>query len=309
MSALREKVSIVIPVFNEEGILEYLHEQLSEVVSGRPEQFEFIFVNDGSRDGSLQKLLELTKKDGRVFVIDLARNFGHQNALTAGIDSAEGDAVILMDADLEDQPQDILRFLKKWDEGYQVVYAVRRSRNVSFLKSLLFGLFHKINTKISKVNMESAGIFGLMDRVVVEQLKRIGEHSRYIPGLRSWLGFKQIGVEVERGPRYDTKPRVTLYQLYRLAFDSFTSFSDVLLSLPLYLGAVFSLASVAGILIIIVLKIFYDVGPWGWPSLVTIILLLSGLQFLFIGIIGEFLARILVEVKNRPLYIIRRIYK
>ncbi|MBI4680171.1 MAG: glycosyltransferase family 2 protein [Nitrospirae bacterium] len=185
MEEKRKKISVVIPVFNEEGVLKILYDRLAKVAEARPEEFEFIFVNDGSTDGSLNKLLELNSLDERVRIIDLARNFGHQNALTAGIDEADGDAVILMDADLEDQPEDLLKFLNKWNDGYQVVYAVRRSRKVSLFKSLVFKMFHMLNKKISNIDMQIAGIFGLMYRVVVEQLKRISEHNRYIPGLRN----------------------------------------------------------------------------------------------------------------------------
>ncbi|MBI5196793.1 MAG: glycosyltransferase family 2 protein [Nitrospirae bacterium] len=309
MEEKRKKVSVVIPVFNEEAVLQTLYDRLAKVAEARHEEFEFIFVNDGSTDGSLNKLIELNSQDKRVCIIDLARNFSHQNALTAGIDEADGDAVILMDADLEDQPEDILKFLDKWNEGYQVVYAVRRSRKVSLLKSLIFKMFHMLNKKISNIDMQIAGIFGLMDHVVVEQMKRISEHNRYIPGLRNWIGFNQTGVEVDRGARYDAKPRMTLYRLYRLAFDSFTSFSDVLLSLPLHLGIILSALSLLSIVIIFIFKVFFDIGPWGWPSLVSIILLLAGLQFFFIGLIGEFISRIFFEVKKRPLYIIKRKYR
>lgn len=305
----KKVVSIVVPVYNEEKVLEHLYERLTKVSDTRPEQFEFIFVNDGSKDGSLKKLLELNKQDKKVCVIDLARNYGHQNALTAGIDEAEGDAIILMDADMEDHPEDIPKFLEKWDEGYQVVYAVRKSRKVPILKSLLFKLFHSINAKISTFSIKSTGIFGLMDRVVVEQMKYLKEHNRYIPGLRSWIGFNQIGVEVERGPRYDLKPRVTMYKLYRQAFDSFTSFSDIILSIPFYLGFILSLLSILSVVVIAILKIAYNFGPWGWASLVSIILLIIGIQFAFIGLIGEYISRIFIEVKNRPLYIIRKKYK
>lgn len=305
----RKKLSIVMPVFNEEGVLEPLFERLTGVTAARDEEFEFIFVNDGSTDGTLGKLLEMRGADTRVRIIDLARNFGHQNALTAGLHEAEGDAVILMDADLEDRPEDILLFLDRWYEGYQIVYAVRKSRRVSFPKTLLFKLFHGINARVCSGGMEASGIFGLMDRVVVDEMKRFGEHNRYLPGLRQWVGFNQIGIELDRGARYDMKPRVSLAQLYRLAFDSFTSFSDTLLSLPLYLGIALSCLSLFGILVITVLKLAFNVGPWGWSSLVSILFLLMGLQFFFIGLIGEFISRILIEVKDRPLYIIKRKYQ
>jgi len=157
--------------------------------------------------------------------------------------------------------------------------------------------------------MDATGIFGLMDRVVVNEIKNIKEHNPYIPGLRSWVGFKQIGIELDRGGRYDSSPRVVLSQLYKLAFDSFTAFSSNLLSLPIVIGAVFFFISIFALVVILFLKVFYGIGPWGWASLASIILLISGVQFAFIGLLGEYISRIMVEVKGRPLYIIRKKYK
>ena len=301
-------ISIVLPVFNEEAILKELHQKLSEVISRRSERFEIIFVNDGSVDKSLAVLLDIRKQDNRVCILDFARNFGHHNSLNAGLKETKGDAVILMDADLEDSPKDILKFLEKWDIGYEVVYAIRKKRNVPWLKSLLFKLFHKLNNRVSTIDMGEAGIFSLMDRAVVNAIINIDERNLYLPGLRSWVGFKQIGIEVDRGVRYDASPRVGIFRLYKLAFDSFTAFSSNLLSLPIIVGLVFFATSIIAIIVIAILKVFYDIGPWGWASLVSIILLISGIQFAFIGLIGEYISRIMLEVKGRPLYIIRSKY-
>ena len=308
INKMNKIISIVLPVFNEEAILKELHQKLSEVISRRSERFEIIFVNDGSVDKSLAVLLDIRKQDNRVCILDFARNFGHQNSLNAGLRETKGDAVILMDADLEDSPKDILKFLEKWDIGYEVVYAIRKKRNVPWLKSLLFKLFHKLNNRLSTIDMEAAGIFSLMDRVVVNAIININEHNLYLPGLRSWVGFKQIGIEVDRGVRYDASPRVGIFRLYKLAFDSFTAFSSNLLSLPIIVGLVFFATSIMAIIVIVILKVFYDIGPWGWASLVSIILLISGIQFAFIGLIGEYISRIMLEVKGRPLYIIRSKY-
>jgi polyisoprenyl-phosphate glycosyltransferase len=301
-------ISIVLPVFNEEEILKELYLKLSKVISKRSERFEIIFVNDGSRDKSLEVLLDIRKEDNRVFIIDFARNFGHQVALNAGLREAKGDAVILMDSDLEDSPKDILKLLEQWDIGYEVVYAIRKKREVSWLKSLFFKLFHKFNNRVSTVDMGVAGIFSLMDRTVVNEMISINEHNLYLPGLRSWVGFKQIGIEIDRGLRYDASPRVTIPQLYKLAFDSFTGFSGNLLSLPIIIGLVFFTISIFSLILIVTLKIFYGIGPWGWASLASIILLVSGVQFAFIGLLGEYISRIMEEVKGRPLYIIRKKY-
>ena len=308
INKMNKIISIVLPVFNEEAILKELHQKLSEVISKRSERFEIIFVNDGSVDKSLAVLLDIRKQDNRVCILDFARNFGHQNSLNAGLRETKGDAVILMDADLEDSPKDILKFLEKWDSGYEVVYAIRKKRNVPWLKSLLFKLFHKLNNRLSTIDMEAAGIFSLMDRAVVNAIINIDERNLYLPGLRSWVGFKQIGIEVDRGVRYDASPRVGIFRLYKLAFDSFTAFSSNLLSLPIIVGLVFFATSIIALIVIAILKVFYDIGPWGWASLVSIILLISGIQFAFIGLIGEYISRIMLEVKGRPLYIIRSKY-
>jgi len=308
INKMNKIISIVLPVFNEEAILKELHQKLSEVISRRSERFEIIFVNDGSVDKSLAVLLDIRKQDNRVCILDFSRNFGHQNSLNAGLRETKGDAVILMDADLEDSPKDILKFLEKWDIGYEVVYAIRKKRNVPWLKSLLFKLFHKLNNRLSTIDMEAAGIFSLMDRAVVNAIININERNLYLPGLRSWVGFKQIGIEVDRGVRYDASPRVGIFRLYKLAFDSFTAFSSNLLSLPIIVGLVFFATSIMAIIVIVILKVFYDIGPWGWASLVSIILLISGIQFAFMGLIGEYISRIMLEVKGRPLYIIRSKY-
>jgi polyisoprenyl-phosphate glycosyltransferase len=301
-------ISIVLPVFNEENILKELHLKLSEVISKRSEQFEIIFINDGSVDKSLAVLLDIRKQDSSVCILDFARNFGHQVALNAGLKEAKGDAVILMDSDLEDSPTDILKFLEQWDLGYEVVYAIRKNRKVSWLKHFFLKLFHKFNKRVSTITMEAAGIFSLMDRTVVNELISINEHNPYLPGLRSWVGFKQIGIELDRGGRYDLSPRVSIPQLYKLAFDSFTSFSGNLLSLPIIIGFVCFTVSIFSLIVIVTLKIFYGVGPWGWASLASIILFLSGIQFAFIGLLGEYISRIMEEVKGRPLYIVRKKY-
>ena len=305
----KKKISIVVPVFNEEGILAELYEHLASVTSKRTEEFEIIFVNDGSSDGTIDILLGLRQKDNRVCVIDFARNFGHQNSICAGLAESEGDAVILMDADMEDRPDDILKFLEYWDKGYEVVYAIRKKRNVSWLKTLLFKFFHKLNKHISSINMDATGTFGLMDRRVVSEIVRLKEQNRYMPGLRSWVGFKQIGIEIDRGSRYDDSPRVRPLQLYKLAFDSFTSFSASLLALPMIVGVIFFIVSIGSLFVILLLKIFFNIGPWGWTSLMSIILFISGIQFAFIGLLGEYISRIMEEVKGRPLYIIRDKYK
>jgi len=297
-------ISVILPVFNESGGLGIFYNQLEDIINNLPYNFEIIFVNDGSSDNSLRILTSLHEKDKRVKIIDLSRNFGHQNALSAGIDYARGEAVVLMDVDLEDNPEYLASFLDYWNKGYDVVYARRIKRNVSGIRKICFDIFHKINRMISSVDTDAAGIFCLMGRKVVGHLQKLTERDKYIPGLRSWIGFKQIGIETVRGARYDNKPRVKLGNLFKLAFDSFTSFSTVPLKISIFLGVLFSLFSLIGIGAVVILKIFFKLAIQGWASIVSIILLLGGIQLICIGLQGEYLARVLNEVKNRPNYIV-----
>lgn len=301
-------ISLVVPVFNEEKGIGIFYKAVYEAIKTRPESFEIIFVNDGSSDESLRKLLDLNKIDTRVRIIDFTRNFGQQNALTAGIDFAAGDAVILMDVDMEDLPDRICDFIEYWNKGYDVVYAIRKRRKVGIAKMILFFLYHKINMMISDISIpDESGIFGLMDRKVVNILKTIPEKNRYLPGLRAWVGLKQIGLEVERGERYDKKPRVSILQLLKLAFDSYVSFSKIPLKIASFLGIFFSFVSFVGIFAIILLKLTGGIQPHGWASIVMVILFVTGIQLITIGIIGEYVGRILDEAKNRPLYLVRQV--
>lgn len=303
-----QTISLVVPVFNEEKGLDIFYKTVCQIIDKREESFELIFVNDGSSDRSLEKLLDIRKSDSRVKIIDFSRNFGHQNALTAGIDFASGDAVILTDADMEDPPEKICDFLKYWKEGHDVVYAIRKKRKVGIIKRISFCLFHKINAMISDIPMaDAAGIFGLMDRKVVDILKKIPEKNRYLPGLRSWVGLKQVGLEVERGKRYDERSRVSIFKLTKLALDSYVAFSDIPLKIASLLGIVFSFMSFIGIFIVILLKLTIGIQLRGWTSIVMLILFVTGIQLIAIGIIGEYIGRILDEVKNRPAYLVRQV--
>lgn len=301
-------ISIVVPVYNEEKGLGGFYNALCETIKKREESFELVFVNDGSTDTSFETLLSFSKKDARVKIVDLTRNFGHQNALTAGMDFAVGDAIILMDADMEDPPERIGDFLEYWHKGYDVVYAIRHKRKVGFIRNILFNLYHKVNSMISDVSMPSAcGIFGLISRRAVEMLKEIPEKNRYLPGLRAWIGLKQVGIEVERGRRYDGRPRVSFFKLVKLAFDSYISFSKMPLQIASFLGVFFAFASFLSMLIIFFLQLFKGFKVAGWASIIVLILFVSGVQLITIGIIGEYVGRILDETKNRPLYLVRQV--
>lgn len=301
-------ISIVIPIYNEEAVLETLYQKINEVTAPSRHRFEIIFVNDGSKDNSLGKLVEISSKNGRCKVLDLSRNFGHQIALSAGIDYSTGDAVVLMDADMEDPPTLIEEFIRQWESGYDVVYAVRGKREVGFLRRWSFSLFHRLNKYVTDTEIPPAGIFGLMDKKVAMHMKGLKEHNKYIPGLRAWLGYKQTGIEVDRGKRYDDKPRVSITKLVKLAFDNYVSFSKLPLKAASLVGLVLSICSFAAIIIIVFLKLTRGFQIQGWASTVAIILLLGGIQLLSIGIIGEYIGRVLDEVYDRPLYIVRDTY-
>ncbi len=300
-----KKISVIIPIYNEAGIIKELIRRLKSVVKNLPFEFEFIFVNDGSKDASLDVLLESGRSDESIRVINLSRNFGHQQAISAGMDYTESDAIILMDADMEDSPEDLPLFISKWQEGFDVVYAIRKSRKVSLLKNLCFRIFHSLNKVFSEVPMEPTGIFGLMDRRVADEIKRLREKNRYIPGLRSWVGFKQIGVVLNRGERYDGSPRVTFPKLVSLAMNSYFAFSKRPMRIAAFLGFFLSFFSFAGLLFVIGFQLLMKFRVSGWASLAALILFISSVQFACIAIMGEYIGRIFDEAKERPLYIVK----
>ena len=294
-----------MPVFNEGSGLGRFYDKLKVVLDKLSYDFELVFVNDGSTDNSIDVLTSLRGGDKRIRIVELSRNFGHQNAVISGLDQASGEAVVLMDVDFEDNPEYILSFVDHWEKGYQVVYARRGKRNASAFKNLCFVTFHKLNRIVSHIDIDASGIFCLMDRVAVRHLQSLNERDKYIPGLRSWIGFKQIGVDTVRDARYDSKPRVKFRSLFKLAFDSFTSFSSLPLKISIFFGVIFSVLSFAGIAIVVALKLFFKMAVLGWASTICVILLLGGIQLICIGLQGEYIARIFNEVKRRPNYIIK----
>ncbi len=303
--------SIVIPLYNEEGTVEELYKRLDTMASGIEGRLEFLLVNDGSTDGTLDILREHASKDPRVKIIDLSRNFGHQTAISAGIDHAGGDAVIVMDGDLQDPPEVIPEFIKKWKEGYEVVYAIRRKRKENMFKRAAYFLFYRIMKMFSKIDIPlDAGDFSLMDRRVVEELRSIPERNRFVRGLRTWVGFRQTGLAYEREGRYAGKAKYTFTKLLRLAFDGLVSFSDVPLKFAANLGFLITSAAFVGVVVYLV-RYFLEIDektPRGFPTLIISILFLGGIQLLTIGVLGEYIGRIHEEVKGRPLYVVRKKY-
>ena len=299
------RLSLVLPVFNEEQVLEVLYEEIKKQVEETGLNYEILFVNDGSSDRSPEILASLAKKDSQVKVVNLSRNFGHQQALTAGIDHASGDAVILMDTDRQDSPTVIPQFIEKWNEGYDVVYAIRVNRKEGILKKAAFNIFHRLMRSTANIKIPLyAGIFSLMDRKVIDVIKGLKEYNRYLPGMRAWTGFRQTGIMVERKERYDDSPRVSLGRLFALALNGIFSFSIFPLRFFTVIGVFLSLLSMIGITIILYYKIFTDVTILGWSSVLISIFFSLGIQLTFLGVISEYLGRIYDEAKKRPLYIV-----
>jgi glycosyltransferase involved in cell wall biosynthesis len=301
-------ISIVVPVYNEEGNVEELARRVARImesVEGGPE-YELIFVNDGSTDGTLAALRRIARTMRQLVIVNLARNFGHQLAATAGLEAARGDAVILMDGDLQDPPELIVDFIAKWREGYDVVYAIRRSRKGERLfKRVTAGLFYRLVRRLTKVDIPlDTGDFRLMSRRVVDALAKMRERHRFLRGLVSWVGFNQIGIEYDRDARYSGTTKYPLSKMLRFAVDGVTSFSDIPLRLASLLGFVISIGSFFVGIYEVSLKLFTGYNLPGYTSTIFAILFLGGVQLIGIGILGEYIGRIYDEIKGRPLYLV-----
>lgn len=300
-------LSVVIPIYNEQATLSELYRRLTHVLCENLAElaYEIVFVNDGSSDGSIQILSRLHADDPVVKVVNLSRNFGHQAALTAGLDYAKGDAVICMDGDVQDPPEIIPTLVARWRDGNDVVYAVRKLRKEGFIKRGCYAAFYRLLRRLSMVSIPlDAGDFALMDRRVVDCLKTLPERSRFIRGLRTWVGFRQTGVEYEREKRYAGTPKYTWPKLVRLAVNGLLSFSALPLRMATAVGFMISFCSLLGIIVALYLKLFTDQAIPGWTATVIPMLVLGGIQLLSIGILGEYIAQIFDEVKRRPLYLV-----
>ncbi len=302
-------ISIVIPIFNEEETLQELWRRLYDVIKASKYQTEVIFVNDGSTDTSLSILKGLyDQHPGIIKIVQLSRNFGHQPAVISGITVSSGDGVVLMDGDLQDTPESIPSLIAKWESGFDVVYAVRVKRKEFFLKRLAFKLFYMIQSKMVDLSIPlDAGLFSILDRKVVDILIAMKEHNRYIPGLRSYAGFKQTGITIERAERYRGAPRVSTRRLIKLGLDGIFSMSHLPLKLATYAGIFIAIPSFILAAIVVGIKLFTDNATPGWASNLASNFFIGGVQLIFLGIIGEYLSRIYDEVKGRPYYIISEI--
>ena len=299
-------LSIVAPVYNEEVILPELYHRVTAVMEEVGEPYELVLVNDGSRDRSLEIMRELHDQDPRVKVVNFSRNFGHQVAITAGADYARGDAVIIIDSDLQDPPEAILDLVKRWREGYEVVYAVRAEREgETWFKEFTASLFYRLIAGITNVDIPlDTGDFRLMDQRVVEAMKQMREQHRFMRGLSSWVGFKQTGVEYVRRQRYAGETKYPFRKMLKFAIDGITSFSYLPLQLATYFGFFIAALSLVGIVMAIILRLSGSTAFYGQASTLVAVLFLGGVQLIFLGIIGEYLGRIYDEVKGRPLYIV-----
>jgi dolichol-phosphate mannosyltransferase len=302
------RYSIVAPCYNEAGVLHELHRRISEVMDQTGEAWELVLVNDGSRDRTPELMRELHAADPRVKVIDFARNFGHQIAASAGLDYTRGEAVVIIDADLQDPPEVILEMINRWKEGYEVVYAVRTERKgETWFKEFTAKLFYRIIYRITDVDIPmDTGDFRLMDRKVVEALKRMDERHRFIRGMTSWVGFRQTGVSYAREERFAGETHYPFRKMLKFALDAITGFSYAPLQVATYLGFVIAGLSALGALGVVYARLFVGTSPfYGQATTLVTVLFLGGVQLITLGIIGEYLGRIYDEVKGRPLYIVR----
>jgi dolichol-phosphate mannosyltransferase len=301
------KYSVVIPIYNEQENLPELERRLSQVLGKLEEPYEVIFVNDGSRDGSIEILKDFTGKDSRLKVIDLSRNFGHQAAFYAGMRRASGEAVILMDGDLQDPPEILPQLIQRWHQGYDVVYAVRQKRQEGLVKRALYAAYYRLLRRIAYVDIPlDAGDFALMSRRVILLLCDLPERNKFLRGLRSWVGFRQTYIVYDRDARYAGKTKYTPAKLWKLALDGLISYSYIPLRISYMFGFVVSLCSflLAAFYFIQKLLLKHHI-PQGFTTLAILILFLGGVQLISIGVLGEYLGRIYDEVKHRPEYIER----
>ena len=303
--------SIVAPVYNEVEILPELYKRIAAVMTGMGEPWELILVNDGSHDGSAEEMDTLYARDPEhVRVVHFARNFGHQIAVTAGMDYARGEAIVLIDADLQDPPEVIPELVEKWREGYEVVYAVRKERKgEGWFKLATAKLFYRLIYRITDVDIPlDTGDFRLMDRRVVDVIQSMRERHRFIRGMVSWVGFRQTGVPYTRQERYAGTTKYPLRKMLRFAWDGITGFSYFPLQLATYMGFAIAGLSTLAILVVVYLRAFTAARPLeGQATTLVMVLFLGGVQLICLGIIGEYLGRIYNEVKGRPLYIVSKV--
>ncbi len=301
-------ISIVAPIWNESQTMEELYRRVVEVMDATEETWELLLVDDGSTDGSTDMILELAARDSRVRPVIFARNFGHQIAVTAGMDYSSGQAVVIMDADLQDPPEVVQDLIAKWRDGYEVVYAVRTEREgETWFKQFTASLFYRLIYRITDVDIPlDAGDFRLMDRKVIDVLQQMRERHRFLRGMSVWVGFKQVGVPYRRAARFAGETKYPLRKMLKFAFDAITSFSYFPLQVATYLGFTSASMSILAIPVVIVLRLVGRQELTGQATTLIAVLFLGGVQLISLGILGEYIGRLYDEAKGRPLYIVRQ---
>ncbi len=304
---LNMEISVIIPVFNEEKNIPFLFQRLTDVLSGMAVQYELIFINDGSRDHSMQHIRDLAARETAVKYIDFSRNFGHQIAVMAGIDKARGQCVAIIDADLQDPPELIRDMYQKWKEGFEVVYARRKSREgESALKRWTAKAFYRLLDRVTSIHIPvDTGDFRVIDRKIVDVLRQMPEKNKFLRGQIAWIGFRQTALEYERQERFAGDTGYSFRKMMRLALDGITGFSDVPLKIVTYFGFLVSVIAFFVMLYALYARLILKDYVAGWASIIISVLFIGGIQLIAIGIIGEYLSRMNHNLRNRPLYIIR----
>lgn len=300
------EISAIVPSYNEEKNVPLIYKRLTDTLSQISDKYEIIFVNDCSKDSTLSVIKQISEKDSHVKYISFSRNFGHQIAVSAGLDMCKGKAVVIIDGDLQDPPELILEMYKKYQEGYKVVYAKRKTREgETWFKKATAKLFYRFLAAMTSIEIPvDVGDFRLIDQVIVKHLRNMPEKSKYIRGQISWIGYKQTFVEYHRDARLYGKTNYPLKKMLRLAFDGITAFSDKPLKMASAIGIISAILSLLAIVYALISHFIFDSAVSGWTSLIISVLFIGGVQLITIGIIGEYIARINNDVRNRPLYII-----
>lgn len=304
--AIIMEISAIVPSYNEEKNVPLIYKRLTDTLSQISDKYEIIFVNDCSKDSTLSVIKQISEKDSHVKYISFSRNFGHQIAVSAGLDMCKGKAVVIIDGDLQDPPELILEMYKKYQEGYKVVYAKRKTREgETWFKKATAKLFYRFLAAMTSIEIPvDVGDFRLIDQVIVKHLRNMPEKSKYIRGQISWIGYKQTFVEYHRDARLYGKTNYPLKKMLRLAFDGITAFSDKPLKMASAIGIISAILSLLAIVYALISHFIFDSAVSGWTSLIISVLFIGGVQLITIGIIGEYIARINNDVRNRPLYII-----
>jgi glycosyltransferase involved in cell wall biosynthesis len=302
-------LTIVVPALNESEVIEEFYDRLSIAMNAIQQNYEIVFINDGSQDDTLSIMKRLQDKHGIITIVDLSRNFGKEIATTAGIDTAKGDATVIIDADLQDPPELIEKLIEKWSEGYDVVYAQRKNRKgESWIKKKSAEQFYRLMQKLGPVKLPiNTGDFRMMSKEATEAVKQLREQNRFMKGIFAWIGFPSVGVSYNRDSRYAGETKWNYTKLWNLSIDGITAFTTAPLRLAIYLGVFIAVASFIYAIFIIFKVLVIGETVQGFPTLAILILLLGGIQLIFLGVIGEYLGRIFSETKNRPLYFIKQV--